>query len=420
MLMPTVAYLTNQFPSPVESYVVEEIKELRKRGVTVIPCSARHYPTVLDSELKAFAAETLYLQTLRLKLLIYAAVLCFVKFPTLYNFYRRAFLQRNEPFSRRLRALLHTWLGVYYALLIKRFGVDHIHVHHGYFASWIAMVAARILRIEFSMTLHGSDLLLHAAYLDTKLEHCRFCVTISEFNRQHILERHPTVQPDKVVVRRMGVDPGTNDLSTVQPSRENRTMLMLAVGRLHPVKDHAFLVQACRLLKNRDIPFACVIAGDGPQRAPTEALIRDLDLQAEVRLVGHLSRQHLDVYYARADLVVLTSRSEGIPLVLMEAMAHGKAVLAPAITGIPELVLDGKNGFLYRPGSLEDFAARVELIHHSQAAVGPIGRAAREHVRQHFNRDENLAAFCNLLLKHIRPTQISQTVEHSYENPILQ
>ena len=386
----------------------------------MIPCSARQYTAVLDSELNAFAGETLCLQRLRLKLLIFAAVVCFVKFPVLKTFYRRALLQRNEPPGLRLRALLHTWLGVYYALLIKRFGVDHIHVHHGYFASWIAMVAARVLRIEFSMTLHGSDLLVHAAYLDTKLQHCKFCVTISEFNRQYILDRHPTIRPDKVIVRRMGVDPCTNKFSSFEPSRDNRTLLMLAVGRLHPVKDHAFLLRACRLLKNRDVPFTCVIAGDGLERPSIEWLIKDLDLRTEVRLVGHLSRQDLEAYYACADLVVLTSRSEGIPLVLMEAMAHGKPVLAPAITGIPELVLDGKNGFLYPAGSLEDFAARVELIHHSHATLGPLGCAARDHVHQHFNRTKNLAAFCNLFLEQISPAHISRTAERPYENPILQ
>jgi len=129
-----------------------------------------------------------------------------------------------------------------------------------------------------------------------------------------------------------------------------------------------------------------------------------------------LSRQQLDAHYAAADLVVLTSRSEGIPLVLMEAMAHGKPVLAPAITGIPELVLDGQNGFLYRPGSLPAFVARVELVYHSGSALDPLGRAARQHVLQHFNREKNLAAFCNLLLMHI-----SKPVEnYSYENPVLQ
>jgi glycosyltransferase involved in cell wall biosynthesis len=419
--MPTVAYLANQFPSPVEPYVGEEIQELRRRGVTVIPCSARRAPNPIDSELKAFTTETQYLQPLRLKLLIQAALTCFLKFPMLKDFLRRALFQGSEPVAQRLRTLLHTWLGVYYALLLGNSGVEHIHVHHGYFASWIAMVAARFLGIGFSMTLHGSDLLLHPAYLDTKLNQCKFCVTVSEFNRRHILQRYPEVQPDKVVLRRMGVDSGKDDGFASLAPNENPSLVMLAVGRLHPVKDHAFLVRGCRLLKSRGIPFACVIAGEGPERGRLEGLIRDLDLQTEIRLAGHLSPPQLDACYKAASLVVLTSRSEGIPLVLMEAMTRGKTVLAPAITGIPELVSDGENGFLYRPGSSQDFVARVELVHRSASALGPLRRTAHRHVQQHFDRDKNLAAFCNLLLTHIPHTYISRDAEHnSYENPVLQ
>ena len=415
--MPTVAYLANQFPSPVEPYVSDEIRELRRRGVTVIPCSARSASIALDSDLGVLTAETLYLQPIRLKLVIYAAFLCILKFHLLKDFFYRALLQGSEPFTRRVRALLHTWLGLYYALLIRAFHPEHIHVHHGYFSSWIAMVAARSLGIDFSMTLHGSDLLLHPAYLDLKLKECSFCVTISEFNRSYILERYPEIQPAKIMVRRMGVEPGNNPIK-VSPGGP---LTMLAVGRLHPVKDHDFLIRACRMLKNRGLPFVCLIAGDGPEWVSIAGLIRELDLQDEVRLLGHLSRHQLDIRYAAADLVVLTSRSEGIPLVLMEAMVRGIPVLAPTITGIPELVLDGKNGFLYRPGSLGDFVARVELVHRSESALGPLGRAARQHVLQHFNRETNLAAFCDLILSLIRPANIRPTTERpSYENSLLQ
>ena len=95
---------------------------------------------------------------------------------------------------------------------------------------------------------------------------------------------------------------------------------MLAVGRLHAVKDHIFLIRACERLKNRGVPFKCVIAGEGPERQSMEALIGELDLETHVHLAGHLSAQHLETYYAGADLVVLTSRSEGIPLVLMRCV----------------------------------------------------------------------------------------------------
>ena len=419
--MPVVAYLANQFPSPVEPYVAQEIQELRRCGVTVLPCSARQASASLTSDLSRLADETLYLQTLKLGLLIYAALLCLAKFPSLKDFFYRALFQGHESLGRRLRAVLHTWLGVYFALLIEKSGVQHIHVHHGYFASWIAMVAARLLKIHFSMTLHGSDLLIHSAYLDIKLENCNLCLTVYEFNRQHILEHYSTLSPDKVVVRHMGIDVDTNPCTNLTSSPKNRSPVMLAVGRLHPVKDHVFLIRACELLKNRGVPFTCVIAGDGPERKSIETLIGELKLDGHVRLAGHLSAQQLDACYAGADLVVLTSRSEGIPLVLMEAMVRGKPVLAPAITGIPELVIHGQNGFLYSPGSLEDFVARVQLINQSLTNLGDLRRAAHRQVLQHFNRDKNLAAFRQLFLRRICPSFINSSLErHSYENSLLQ
>jgi glycosyltransferase involved in cell wall biosynthesis len=191
---------------------------------------------------------------------------------------------------------------------------------------------------------------------------------------------------------------------------------MLAVGRLHSVKDHAFLVRACRRLKDRGMEFLCLIAGEGPERAGLERLIHDLGLTEEVKLLGYVPRQQLDSYYALADLVVLTSRSEGIPLVLMEAMALVRTVLAPAITGIPELVLDGRTGFLYRLGSLDDFVARVEMIRRSGPTLPPVGQAARQHVLQHFNREKNLRAFGDFFVGHITPAAHSK----SYEDPLLQ
>ena len=396
---PTVAYLTNLFPTSLEPYVVEEIRELRQRGINVVPCSVRR-ATASGDDWQSLADETLYLQPLQLTFAIRASWLCVRRFLLLQEFFRRVLVTGREPRMRRLRTLLHTWLGAYYALTLAKHGVQHIHVHHGYFGSWVAMVAARLLGIPFSITLHGSDLLLHAAYLDLKLKHCSFCATVSEFNRNHILGHYPQVDTQKIIVHRMGVDcRGINPVLPIVV--EDSPLVMLAVGRLHPVKDHAFLIRACRLLKDRGQRFWCQIAGEGEQRQPLERLIHDLHLELEVTLLGHLSQSQLDSRYRRADLVVLTSRSEGIPLVLMEAMARGKPVLAPAITGVPELVADGRTGFLYRPGSQEDFVAQIELIGSTKSGLGPLCRAARLHVLDQFDRSKNLQAFCEFFITHL-------------------
>jgi glycosyltransferase involved in cell wall biosynthesis len=402
----------------MEPYVIDEIRELRSCGITVIPCSARRASAGRDDDLGTWIEETLYLEPLNLALLVRAAWLCVLKIARLGDLFRRA-LSRKTATERRLRALLHTFLGIYYAALLDEHHVQHIHVHHAYFGSWIAMVAARVLDIPFSMTLHGSDLLIHAAYLDMKLKECQFCVTISEFNRRHILENCPQTDPTKIFVQYLGVDCA---VQTASPTKsDDSPFRLLTVGRLQAVKDHAFLVRACSLLKNGGLRFLCSIAGEGPERASLEKLICDLQLKQEVRLLGALSRREVNDQYEKADLIVLTSHSEGIPLTLMEAMARGKVVLAPAITGMPELVEDCITGFLYRAGSLEDFVARVELISVTQSALSELRGAARQHVMEHFNREKNTAAFCDLLVSHLRdqPARVSPAKSYSYENSVL-
>jgi glycosyltransferase involved in cell wall biosynthesis len=416
ILMPTIAYLSNRYPSPVEPYVVDEIHELRKQWVHVIPCSARSVRSAdLSSDLKPLAAETLYLQPLRWALLARSAWYFLRHFRQFADLFERVVVQGTESPLRRARCFLHTWLGVYYALMLDGRGVDHIHVHHGYFSSWVAMVAARVLGIEFSMTLHGSDLLVNRAYLDTKLKHCRFCLTVSGFNRDYIFEHYPSIDPCKVLVQRIGVAPPL--LPGVRDEEASKKYpLLLSVGRLHRVKDHAFLIEACKKLKDGGLRTLCLIAGEGPERKKLERMIRKLDLTEEVGLLGHVAHDQIQSHYAMADVVVLTSRSEGVPLVLMEAMAMGKIVLAPDITGIPELVVHGTTGFLYRQGSIEDFTRKLRMIWDLRQALEPVRKAARKHVRQHFDREANLAAFADVFLNRVA----GETETEVHEDSVLQ
>jgi len=414
--VPTIAYIANQFPSPVESYVPAEIRELRGRGVSVIPCSARPPANGLNDELREWAGETLCLQPLKPALLARALWLCVQQFDLLSGLFQRILLQGHESPMRRLRAIAHTWLGACLALRLGEGNVSHIHAHHGYFSSWVAMVAARLLRAGFSMTLHGSDLLVHAAYLDTKLSECRFCLTVSAYNRRRILSQYPDIEPEKIVVQRLGVDPGRLPFPMARAQCQGGRHLLLSVGRLHPIKDHAFLIRACHRLKDQGLKFLCLIAGEGPERQNLEHLIAGLDLKTEVRLLGHVDHETLDLYYAMADVAVLTSLSEGIPLALMEAMAQGKPVLAPAITGIPELIIDGKTGYLYQPGSMEDFVARLTFICASKENLEPLCRAAQCHVFEYFNFEKNLTEFGDRFLARIQ----HDTEEDAYEDLVLQ
>jgi glycosyltransferase involved in cell wall biosynthesis len=392
-----IAYLANQFPSPVEPYVGREIEALRRRGVEVVACSVKKgRGEEFDDD--AIDPDFLCLRPVSLIVMLQAAWLLLRRWKLTADLLRVA-RQGHESLPRRFKALLHTLLGACYAVRLRGRDVDHIHVHHGYYGAWIAMTAARLLEIEFSLTLHGSDLLLHHAYLAAKLKHCRFCLTISEYNRRYILQ-HFAVDPAKVVVSRLGVDV-PDQLKEPADWAPKRPFTLVTAGRLHAVKDHALLIRACARLRDRGFDIECVIAGEGPERRRLESLIRQCKLEAQVTLLGHVPAQQMDSLYRRADIVVLTSRSEGIPLVLMEAMACGKIVLAPAITGIPELVLPEKNGFLYQPGSLDDLAARLATIysllqrtdHASLHRLAWLRHAARCQILHNFNRAKNLDHF---------------------------
>jgi colanic acid/amylovoran biosynthesis glycosyltransferase len=404
--MTTVAYIANQFPSPLEPYVMDEITELRSRGAHVICCSGKHVsPNDLSLTERAFWKETRFFQPLSDEQLVRALRRLGSDRHHLWQLSRPLLFERGASPVRRVRALGHTIMGAAMAEQLAPLEVEHIHAHHGYFASWMALTAARLLGIGFSFTLHGSDLLQRADLLSAKLRACHFCVTVSEFNRQYILRNYPSTPPGKVAVQRLGVDrvlpwPG----ATPAGEPEGRRFCLLSVGRLHRVKDYGFLIRACATLRDRGFDFLCSIAGEGPERPSLERQIAALRLKGHVHLIGHVPRTGLPRYYRNADLVVLTSKSEGVPVVLMEAMAHQKIVLAPAITGIPELVEHQRTGFLYQPGSLADFVSVVGWIQANQESLAGVQRAAAASVAASYSRQRNLRAFAQEFLARISPS----------------
>jgi colanic acid/amylovoran biosynthesis glycosyltransferase len=413
--MTTVAYIANAFPSPLEPYVIDEIAELRRRGTQVICCSGKRVSANnLTLPERAFWKETRFFQPLTDDELVRAARRL-MDLRTFWQLLQSVLRERGGSPLRRVRALGHTLMGAALAEQLEPLQVEHIHAHHGYFASWMALVAARLLGIGFSFTLHGSDLLQRRDLLSAKLQACKFCFTISNFNRDYLLQQYSHISHEKIIVQRLGVD-RVLPWSTVPAltELEPRRFCLLSVGRLNAVKNHRFLVQACASLRDSGVDFLCWIIGEGPERGALEKQILSLGLQGRVYLIGQVPRAELPGYYRFADLVVLTSNSEGIPVVLMEAMAHAKLVLAPAITGVPELVEHKRTGFLYEPDSLSAFVSAVQSIRANQGSYSEIQRAAAARITSSYSRQTNLRAFADEFL-----ARISQS-ESDRAHPVLQ
>ena len=414
--MTTIAYIANEFPSPLEPYVIDEIAELRRCGAQVICCSGKRVsPKDLSMAERAFWKETRFFQPLSDDQLVRAVCRLVSNRHNFWQLLRPLLRERGVSAGRRIRTLGHTVMGAALAEQLAPLNVEHIHAHHGYFASWMALAAARLLGIGFSFTLHGSDLLQRADLLSPKLRACQFCVTVSDFNRQYILRNYPSTPADKILVQRLGVD---RVLSWPTPAlaveADHRRFCLLSVGRLHRVKDYCFLIQACAALRDQGLDFICWIVGEGPDRPALESQIMASGLEGRVYLLGHVPRADLPGHYRYADLVVMTSKSEGIPVVLMEAMAQEKLVLAPAITGIPELVEHKRTGFLYPPGALTDFVSNVRWILEHKDSLAGIQRTAAETIAASYNRQRNLRTFAEQFL-----TRISQS-EGDHAHPVLQ
>jgi glycosyltransferase involved in cell wall biosynthesis len=293
-------------------------------------------------------------------------------------------------------------LGVYFTLLAQRKGVQHIHAHHGYFASWAAMIARRVADIPYSVTLHGSDLLIDQQFLDLKTIPAQFVVTVSEYNRRVLLEVVPALDQGHVFVNHPGIPIARQPFEPARPSGSSPALVLLSVGRLHPVKNHEFLISACRALKDQRLRFLCLIVGDGPLKRALRTLVTHLGLEEEVKVLGGVDPAMMPPCYKFADLFVLTSRSEGIPLVLMEAMQYGTVVVAPNITGLPELVRHGETGILYPEGDISRLVSEIQAIRNGAYRLGDIVVRARRLVEDKFNAERNTAVLADVMIRHVR------------------
>jgi glycosyltransferase involved in cell wall biosynthesis len=278
-------------------------------------------------------------------------------------------------------------------------GVDHLHCHFISEPADIAGLAARLLALPFSISAHAKDIYLgDPADLRRKLHAARFTVTCTEANRRVLVAIAP-----RACVHRMyhGVDhglfhPGRRALDGAVP-------LIVSVGRLRAKKGLDTLIDACALLHRRDQPFACEIVGYGEEQARLQAQIDALGLSSHVRLVGKLVRDQVIARYARAAVYVQPSRiaadgdRDGIPNVLLEAMAMGLPVVASRVSGIPELVADGRNGLLVEPDDAPALADAVARLLKQPAWCADLGCRARRTVTEAFDNDRNLRLLCELL-----------------------
>ncbi len=284
--------------------------------------------------------------------------------------------------------------------------VKHIHAHFCHGATTVAWFVSLITGLPFSFTAHAKDLycesLNPAGLLRRKMCAARFIVTCTDANREHLLTIEPTANV-RCIYHGLNAEFAGLLTEAIEPPAKTGGLRALGVGRLVHKKGFDVLVEACAILKQRGFYFETVIVGEhGEHELELRRQIAAHDLRDRVRLVGPLEQARLYSEYQSADLFCLPCRvldngdRDGLPNVLMEAMACGLPVITTPVSGIPEIIKDGHNGTLVPPDNAEALANAIQRLSSDRLMARNLGRAGRMTVLERFDGDRTAVELASL------------------------
>jgi len=314
----------------------------------------------------------------------------------------------------RYHSPLHPMHGIALAYLLRRLGVTSLHVHGSTYPTTRAMTASCLLDIPFSThAFVDFDFEYDFKLLPEKVSRSAFFVTHTDFCRARLLTLTPGVDPRKIHTIRIGVDPSQWRPAPLEEPRRgvDRPQMphLVAVCRFVEKKGLDVLLRACAILKERRIPFRCLLIGDGPEMGRLRSLVAELKLLDEVRFTGAIPTDQVRSYLVPNNLIVVPSvyakdgERDGTPTILIEAMASGVAVVASGISGIPELIDDGESGILVSSKDDENLASAIEALLANPELRVRLGENARRKVLKEFDVRVNALRVWRAILKEHYP-----------------
>lgn len=377
-----IAYVLNTYPMPSHSFIRRELRALERAGVSVLRLAMRRSPSPLvDPQDREEAAATDYvLDRGAGRLLIGLAMLALRRPGAVGRAFRLAMKAGRAAPSGRLRHLIYLAEAAEVVRRCAAEGVDHIHAHFGTNSTTVAMLVQALGGPGYSFTVHGPEEFDAPAALSLgdKLDRSAFAVGISQFGRSQLFRWADFDTWRRICVVHCGIEPGA--FARPQPLAPGPRRLV-SIGRFAEQKGQMLLVRAMARLHPRYPDLHLVLVGDGEMRPALEAAISAHGLEKAITLTGWLDEAGVRDQLAAAHAMVLPSFAEGLPMVIMEAMAAARPVIATYIAGIPELVRPGETGWLVPAGDVQALADAVaELLETPQDRLETMGQAGRQRV----------------------------------------
>lgn len=398
-----IAYLSSEYPAISHTFIFREIQAVRKEGYEVVTATinpSRHVDRMTADEQQEVqdtlcikSTPVLRVVAIHLGLLLRAPGRYFAMLGYTWR------LWRTHPMSTKTTigyfaeaAILLDWM--------RRQGVSHVHVHFANPAASVAMVAACTGEISFSLSVHGPDIFYNVdtGLLAEKLRHARFVRCITHFCRSQVQRLLPHGHWGKCAIVRCGVD---LEKYAVRPQPGNSVTEILCVGRLVSAKGQHVLLLAAKRLQERNVPFHLTFVGGGPDQKSLEALASELGLGSCVEFAGVVGQDQIHAYYDKADIFVLPSFAEGLPVVLMESMAKGILSVSTRITGIPEMMHHGENSLLTAASDWEGLAECLQEAIERPEYREELAARGRQIVEADYDIRKNCAKMASLFQQYL-------------------
>jgi colanic acid/amylovoran biosynthesis glycosyltransferase len=376
----TIGYLISYYPKPSHSFIRREISAVEAQGLRVVRYSVRPGGEEVDEADVAEKGRTsVLLDAGPLRLALAAARVAVTRPATFLRALALAWRIGRKSARGTLRNLAYLVEACLLQGWCRRDGVQHLHAHFGSNTAAVAMLCHELGGPTFSFTAHGIETFDAPEFLalDEKVGRAAFTVAVCHFGRSQLCRWSDPIHWPRIHVVRCGVDRQFLDRAPAAAPSGSR---LVCVARLSPEKGHLPLLAAAARLMESGRAMELVLVGDGPLRPTLERLIEKLGLQAHVRLAGWKSGAGVVEEILGSRALVLPSFSEGLPVVLMEAMALGRPVIASQITGIPELVEPRITGWLVPAGS--DEALATAMMEALDAPLSDLDRMGREGARR--------------------------------------
>lgn len=381
-----IAYLTSQYGRASDTFIRNEVAELRRRGHEVMTFSVRRPPPEVGSgaseQVRKEQAGTEYLLEAGVLGLFWAFLEMCVRWPGRICRAGVMAFRCGELSGIRGRVLQAMYLveGAYLAKRLEVRGIEHLHNHIAENSATVAMLAGAIAGVPWSMTVHGPGIFYHPRKwgLGEKVKSSAFTACISEFCRSQCMVFAPFEAWGKLQVVRCGVEEIFLSDALTPPPEARR---LVSVGRLCEEKGQMLLVEAAAKLRRMGVVFELILVGDGPLRGAMEKLIAREGLNGVVKITGWASSAAVKQEMLAARALVSASFAEGLPVVMMESLALGRPVVATRIAGVPELVVEGQTGWLVAAGDVEGLVvAMKEALETPAGELAAMGARGRERV----------------------------------------